>query len=157
MLCARPPPSMAQLSMQSAVRPFWVRNEDMPSGREKGPEKSMRTRREALGAPCFGIWRRWGEANAASAETEEGAATPGGCEPSSSARCANSACDGFEGNQGNDRSSKYTSDVTTIRLIVGIQTFVGAAPERQDAHDTRLLLGEQLVGGGIRVRRAARA
>eukprot|EP00965_Chrysotila_dentata_P000509 16513-Pleurochrysis_carterae.AAC.1 len=74
MLCARPPPSTAQLSMQSAVMPFWVRNEDRPSGREKGPEKSMRTRREALGAPCFGIWRRWGEANAASAETEEGAA-----------------------------------------------------------------------------------
>eukprot|EP00965_Chrysotila_dentata_P001214 39336-Pleurochrysis_carterae.AAC.3 len=82
----------------------------------------MRTLREALAAPCFGNCMRWGEANAASAETEEGAAIPGGCEPSSSACCGNSARDGCEGNQGNDRSSKYTSDVTTTRLMVGIQT-----------------------------------
>eukprot|EP00965_Chrysotila_dentata_P012027 394798-Pleurochrysis_carterae.AAC.2 len=78
----------------------------MPSGRENGPEKSMSTRREVLGVLRFGIWMRCEDANAASAEVKEGAATPGGCEPSSSARCAISVCDGFVASQGNDRSSK---------------------------------------------------
>eukprot|EP00965_Chrysotila_dentata_P133193 4404666-Pleurochrysis_carterae.AAC.1 len=105
-LCACPPPSLVQLSTQSAVSPFWVRNEDMPSGRENGPEKSMSTRREALGALYFGTWTRCGGANAASAEAKEGAATPGCCEPSSSARCAVSVRDELTGSQGNDRSSK---------------------------------------------------
>eukprot|EP00965_Chrysotila_dentata_P058119 1926803-Pleurochrysis_carterae.AAC.1 len=78
----------------------------MPSGRENGPEKSMSTRREAMGALCFGTWTRCGDANAASADAKDGAAMPGGCEPSSYARCAISARDELTGNQGNDRSSK---------------------------------------------------
>eukprot|EP00965_Chrysotila_dentata_P133533 4416266-Pleurochrysis_carterae.AAC.1 len=76
----------------------------MPSGRENGPEKSMSIRREALGALLFGTWTRCGDANAASAEAKEGAAMPGGCEPSSSARCAISVRDELAGSQGNDRS-----------------------------------------------------
>eukprot|EP00965_Chrysotila_dentata_P092163 3042738-Pleurochrysis_carterae.AAC.1 len=95
----------------------------MPSGREKGPEKSMSTRREAFSASFFGVRAFRGEGNAASADVQEGAAMPGGCEPSSSARCATSARDGLEGSQGNDCSSKYTSGVTTMQLIVGTQTW----------------------------------
>eukprot|EP00965_Chrysotila_dentata_P184974 6106493-Pleurochrysis_carterae.AAC.3 len=89
----------------------------MPSGREKGPEKSTSTRREALSASFFGTWTRCGEVNAASAEAKEGAATLGGHEPSSSARCAISVRDELKGSQGNDCSSKYTSDAPGDRML----------------------------------------
>eukprot|EP00965_Chrysotila_dentata_P033574 1118104-Pleurochrysis_carterae.AAC.1 len=61
----------------------------MPSGREKGPEKSMSTLREVFGVFLPGSFIRRGGANAASAQAVEGRVTPGGCVPSSSARCAN--------------------------------------------------------------------
>eukprot|EP00965_Chrysotila_dentata_P124196 4104605-Pleurochrysis_carterae.AAC.1 len=93
----------------------------MPSGREKGPEKRMSTLREAFGVFLLGNWIRRGGANAASAQAPEGRVTPGGCVPWSSARCANPVRGELTGNQGNVCSSKYTSDVTTVRPIVGTQ------------------------------------
>eukprot|EP00965_Chrysotila_dentata_P002941 95239-Pleurochrysis_carterae.AAC.1 len=82
----------------------------MPSGREKGPEKSMSTLREVFGVFLLGCVMRLGGTNAASAQDVEGRVMPGGCAPSSSARCANPVRVELTGSQGNVCSSKYTSD-----------------------------------------------
>eukprot|EP00965_Chrysotila_dentata_P100406 3317802-Pleurochrysis_carterae.AAC.1 len=93
----------------------------MPSGLEKSTKKSMSTLREVFGVLLLdGVIRRGGT-NAASAQVVEGRVMPGGCLPSSSARCANPVRVEFTGSQGIVCSSKYTSDVTTTRPTVGTQ------------------------------------
>eukprot|EP00965_Chrysotila_dentata_P074401 2457347-Pleurochrysis_carterae.AAC.2 len=116
MLCDSPPPSTGQLSTQSEIMPKRVRNEEMPSGREKGPEKRMRARRdEAAGgdfdaaAKCFGAGRAGSEAAC------DGGGKPGGCSASASAWPAREAVEFGDGSHGKRRSSKYTSEATTMR------------------------------------------
>eukprot|EP00965_Chrysotila_dentata_P070679 2336911-Pleurochrysis_carterae.AAC.6 len=50
----------------------------MPSGREKGPENSISTRRDMFEARSLGDWICFGAGNAASADVGEGEAMPGG-------------------------------------------------------------------------------
>eukprot|EP00965_Chrysotila_dentata_P037072 1233618-Pleurochrysis_carterae.AAC.1 len=103
--------------MQSACMPRARRSSAIPSGRLMGPEKRMRARRGDEDVP--GV----------SPESRTAAGRPGGCVPSSALRAATggaSRCGGDEwgwsrGRQGNRVSSKYTSEVVTMFLEVGIQ------------------------------------
>eukprot|EP00965_Chrysotila_dentata_P143220 4732310-Pleurochrysis_carterae.AAC.3 len=103
--------------------PKRVKKEEMPSGRENGPEKRRRTRRDdaagftaAAGARCLGA------GNAASAATCDGGGKPGGCSASASAWPASEPLEGCGGSQGKSRSSKYTLEATTMRLELGTHT-----------------------------------
>eukprot|EP00965_Chrysotila_dentata_P226361 6195363-Pleurochrysis_carterae.AAC.4 len=118
---APPPPSVAQLSTQSAVSPCRLRKAAMPSGRESGPENRMSTRDddEGLHRPRCGT--RCGAERAASAAEGEGCVRPGGWLLSSWDGCASAASAGPGGSQGKDCSLKYTSDAMTMRLADGTQ------------------------------------
>eukprot|EP00965_Chrysotila_dentata_P025350 842434-Pleurochrysis_carterae.AAC.1 len=75
--------------------PKRVRKEDIPSGREREPEKRMRARREeAAGGDVDAALRCFGAA---------------------SAWPAREAAESDEGSHGKRRSSKYTSEATTMR------------------------------------------
>eukprot|EP00965_Chrysotila_dentata_P115495 3816782-Pleurochrysis_carterae.AAC.1 len=59
--------------------------------------------------------------NAASAASLPSGGRPGGWEESPSLRCAMASFGFDESIQGNSNSSKYTSDVTTMRFALGTQ------------------------------------
>eukprot|EP00965_Chrysotila_dentata_P184422 6088476-Pleurochrysis_carterae.AAC.1 len=116
MLCDSPPPSTGQLSTQSEIVPKRVRNEEMPSGREKGPEKRGRARRDDAAGGNFGVaLKSLGAGRAGSEATCEGGGRPGGCSASASAWPAREAVELDDGSHGKRRSSKYTSEATTMR------------------------------------------
>eukprot|EP00965_Chrysotila_dentata_P233778 6199783-Pleurochrysis_carterae.AAC.2 len=59
MLCDSPPPSTEQLSTQSETMQKRAKNEEILSGRENGPEKRRRARRDdATGATVSPLRRR---------------------------------------------------------------------------------------------------
>eukprot|EP00965_Chrysotila_dentata_P134495 4448633-Pleurochrysis_carterae.AAC.1 len=116
MFCDSPPPSTGQLSTQSEIMPKFVRNEEMPSGRENGPEKSRRARRDDVAGGNFGAaFRCFGAGRAGSEAICEGGGRPYGCSASASAWPAREAVAPDDGSHGKSRSSKYTSEATTMR------------------------------------------
>eukprot|EP00965_Chrysotila_dentata_P134216 4438569-Pleurochrysis_carterae.AAC.1 len=116
MLCDSPPPSTGQLSTQSEIMPKRVRNDEMPSGREKGPEKRRRARRDdAAGSNLGEALKSLGAGRAGSEATCEDGGRPGGCSASASAWPAREAVELDDGSQGKRRLSKYTSEATTMR------------------------------------------
>eukprot|EP00965_Chrysotila_dentata_P193845 6176000-Pleurochrysis_carterae.AAC.1 len=93
----------------------------MPSGLEKGPENSKSTRRDGIGRRSaeFRIGRAAG--NAASAASAPSGGNPGGCKESQSQGCATVSVAFGGSNKGKSSSSKYASEVITMRLALGTQ------------------------------------
>eukprot|EP00965_Chrysotila_dentata_P231748 6198544-Pleurochrysis_carterae.AAC.1 len=93
----------------------------MPSRLENGPENSKSTRRDGVGrrTEAFRMGRTAG--NAASAASAPIGGNPGGCDESPSQGCATASVGFGESNHGKSSSSKYTSEVITMRLALGTQ------------------------------------
>eukprot|EP00965_Chrysotila_dentata_P177064 5847976-Pleurochrysis_carterae.AAC.1 len=84
----------------------------MPSGRENGPEKRRRARRDDAAGDDFGVAEQGRKRHAMACE---GGGKPGGCSASASACPAREANELDDGCHGKRRSSKYTSEATTMR------------------------------------------
>eukprot|EP00965_Chrysotila_dentata_P244128 6205785-Pleurochrysis_carterae.AAC.3 len=96
--------------------PKRVRNEEMPSGREKDPEKRRRASHDDAAGGNFGAALRcFGAGRAGSEATCEGGGRPGGCSASASAWPARAAVEFDDGSHGKRCSSKYTSEATMMR------------------------------------------
>eukprot|EP00965_Chrysotila_dentata_P051894 1722822-Pleurochrysis_carterae.AAC.1 len=99
----------------------------MPSGRSKGPEKRRRTRRadnagltEVDGRRCAGAAKA-GSAAKGDGNMDLTDGSPGGCAASASACSARAGAVECAGRHGKSRSSKYASEVMTMRLNEGTQ------------------------------------
>eukprot|EP00965_Chrysotila_dentata_P085982 2837382-Pleurochrysis_carterae.AAC.1 len=102
--------------------PYRVRKAAMPSGREKGPENRSKARRDVLTAVARVVGAKWrGAGIAGSVVVCNGSGKPGGWSTSASHGEAIAWSAGEGGNQGKDRSLKYTSDAMTMRLELGTQ------------------------------------
>ena len=126
-----PPPCFGSLSTRTGRSPRRERKAANPSGLSYGPEKRMRTERDAAACPPV---RRVTRANSSdkvgrggtgSAGDEGGAGKPGGCKASESAGAAGGSATRRcpSGNQGMYVSSTNTSDVVTTELVAGIHTW----------------------------------
>eukprot|EP00965_Chrysotila_dentata_P154589 5108393-Pleurochrysis_carterae.AAC.1 len=95
--------------------PKRAKNEEILSGRENGPEKRKRARRDdAAGSVVGAGFRGFGAGIAGSAATCEGGGRPGGWRASASAWPAREAAELGDVSHGKRRSSKYT-EATTMR------------------------------------------
>eukprot|EP00965_Chrysotila_dentata_P156392 5166403-Pleurochrysis_carterae.AAC.1 len=83
---------------------------------KRGPKKRRRARRDDAAGGDFGVALRcFGAGRAGSEAACEGGGKPGGCSASASVWPAREAAELGDGRHGKRRSSKYTSEATTMR------------------------------------------
>eukprot|EP00965_Chrysotila_dentata_P021568 714390-Pleurochrysis_carterae.AAC.1 len=85
---SHPPPLLPSLSMQSEGMLYRDKNEEMPSGLEKGPENNNSTRRDGEVRSALALYRGRGAGSAASDASAPRGDRPGGCDGSPLHGCA---------------------------------------------------------------------